>query len=96
MGPLHILKLFGSRATGNIEEENGFGSQAIGKDVQSLMLFGYPVIGNREEEVGSGIQDIGSIVDSNEFGVKRWITEILLTVFSPFSELLTPNSELGG
>jgi hypothetical protein len=62
MGLLHILKPFGSLATGNIGEENGFGSQVIGRDVQSLMPFGSLVIGNREEEAGSGFEDIGSIV----------------------------------
>jgi len=62
MGHLHTLRPFGSRATGNIEEENGFGFQAIGRDVQSLMPFGYLAIGNPEEEVGSGIEGIGSIV----------------------------------
>jgi hypothetical protein len=64
MGHLHILRPFGSRATGNIEEENGFGSQAIGRDVQSLMPFGYLAIGNPEEEVGSGIEAIGSTTNS--------------------------------
>jgi hypothetical protein len=64
MGHLRILKPFGSPATGNIEEENGFGSQAIGRDVQSLMPFGYLAIGNPEEEVGSGIEAIGSTTNS--------------------------------
>jgi hypothetical protein len=63
MGRLHTLRPYGSRATGNIEEENGFGSPAIGGDVQSLMPFGFLGVGNREEEVGSGIVDIGSIVE---------------------------------
>jgi hypothetical protein len=64
MGHLHTLRPFGSRATGNIEEETGFGFQAIGRDVQSLMPFGYLAIGSREKEVGSGFEDIGSITNS--------------------------------
>jgi hypothetical protein len=63
MGPLHTLRPYGSLATGDIREENAFGSPAIGRDVQSLMPFGYLVVGNREEEVGSGIEDIGNIVE---------------------------------
>jgi hypothetical protein len=59
---LPIQRPFGSKVIGNIGEGNGFGSLAIGRDVQGLMGFGYRVIGNREGEVGFGIQDIGTIV----------------------------------
>jgi len=61
MDHLHILKPLGSRATGNIEEESGFGSQAIGRGGRGHTPFGCPAIGRREGEVGSGIKDIGSI-----------------------------------
>ena len=65
---LHMLRPFGSRATGNIEEENGFGSQAVGRHVQDLMPFGCLAIGKREKEAGSGTEDIGNTVRF-KFGV---------------------------
>jgi len=68
MGHLHILKPLGPRATGNIEEENGFGSQAIGRDGRGHTPFGCLAIGRREGVVGFGIKDIGSIVEF-KFGV---------------------------
>jgi hypothetical protein len=65
MGSLHMQRLFGLQAIGNIRDENGFGYQAIGQDLQSPMPFGFPAIGNREEEVGSGFPDNGNIADNN-------------------------------
>ncbi len=68
MGHLHILKPLGSRATGNIEKENGSGCLAIGRDGPGHAPFGYLAIGRREGEVGCGIKDIGNIVKF-KFGV---------------------------
>jgi hypothetical protein len=68
MDHLHILKPFGSQATGNIEGENGFGSLAIGRGGRGHTPFGCLVIGRREGVAGSGIKDIGSIVEF-KFGV---------------------------
>jgi hypothetical protein len=62
MRPLPILRPFGSLAIGNIRRGNGFGYQAIGRDLQGFMRFGSQVIGNRGEEVGSGFRDTGNIV----------------------------------
>ena len=61
MGHLLIQRLFGFPVTGGMAEGNGFGSPAIGRDVQGLMPFGYLATGKREGEVGSGIQGIGNI-----------------------------------
>ena len=52
--------LFGDLAIGSIEEETGFGRQAIGRNLQDLMEFGFPGIGSRGEGVGSGSLDIGN------------------------------------
>ena len=56
----------GDQAIGLIEEANGFGSRAIGRNLQGLMPIGYLVIGNREEEAGPGLTVIGSTDKSSE------------------------------
>jgi hypothetical protein len=63
MGHLPIPKPLGSRAIGNIVEENGSGYRAIGRGGQGHTPFGCLAIGRREGEVGSGIKDIGSIAE---------------------------------
>ena len=55
-----IQMLCGDPGIGSIDMGIGFGSQAIGRDVQRRMPIGYLAIGNREEEVGSGSMAIGS------------------------------------
>jgi hypothetical protein len=77
MDHLHILKPFGCRAIGNIEEENGFGSRAIGRSGRAHTRFGCLATGRREGVGGFGIKDIGSIakfkfgVMSSVFGVNN-------------------------
>jgi hypothetical protein len=63
MGHLRTLKLFGSPATGNIEEGNGFGFRAIGRGGRGLTRFGCLATGRPEGVAGSGVKDIGSIVE---------------------------------
>ena len=71
MGYLLIQRPFGFLAIGDTAEENGFGFQGTGQDLQGLKRFGSLDTGNREEKVGSGIEDIGNIVNfSYEFGVR--------------------------
>jgi hypothetical protein len=55
-----IQRLFGDPGIGLIGEGNGFGFQAIGRDVQRHMPIGSLVIGNRGGEVGSGSMAVGS------------------------------------
>jgi hypothetical protein len=57
---------FGLRVIGDIEEGNGSGFQAIGKDGQGPMPIGSPAVGNREGEVGSGFEVIGSTDKNSE------------------------------
>ena len=62
MGHLLIQRPFGSLAIGDTAEENGFGFQGTGQDLQGLKRFGSLDTGNREKEGGSGIEDIGNTV----------------------------------
>lgn len=70
MDHLPIQRPFGSKVIGNIGEGNGFGFQAIGRDVQGLMPFGCLATGRQEGEVGSGIKDVGSIGEKKT--VRSW------------------------
>lgn len=63
MEHLPIPRRFGDRAIGFIGEENGLGSQVIGRDLLDLMPIGRLAIGNPEEEVGSGGKATGSIAN---------------------------------
>jgi hypothetical protein len=57
--PLPIQMPSGLKGIGKIEEGNGSGFQAIGRNAQGPMPIGSPVVGNREKEVGSGSVAIG-------------------------------------
>ena len=70
MGHLPSLRPFGSPVIGGTGEGNGFGSPAIGRDVQGLMPFGCLATGRQEGEVGSGIKDVGSIGEKKT--VRSW------------------------
>ena len=63
MEQLPIRRRFGDRAIGFINEEDGFGSRVIGRDLQDLMPIGRLAIGNPAEEVGSGGKATGSIAN---------------------------------
>jgi hypothetical protein len=61
MEQLPIQSRSGDPAIGFIDEGNGFGSRAIGRDLRGLMPIGCLAIGNPEEEAGSGGKATGSI-----------------------------------
>ena len=66
MGRPLIQMPSGGRAIGRIEEENGIGSRAVGRDLQGLTPIGYPVIGSQGGEAGPGSMATGNTDKSSE------------------------------